>query len=273
MATTLEVGLGTVEIDNADVVRLVLQYLREAGLTSAAAEPDTPVVEVDAIRAAVDAPDRDPDDRALDGGRKPAEMLAFFGIEPGMRVAELMAGRGYTAELLARVVGPEGEVYGHNSPWVLERFAEEPWSARLEKPVNAKVIRVDRELEDPLLDGARELDAVLLVLFYHDTVWMKVDRAEMNRAIFAALKPGGIYAVVDHSARKGAGLNEVKTLHRIEESVLREEIEAVGFVLDAEADFLRNPDDTRDWSASPSAAGEQRGKSDRFVLRFVKPKG
>ena len=102
---------------------------------------------------------------------------------------------------------------------------------------------------------------------------MKVDRAEMNRAIFAALKPGGIYAVVDHSARKGAGLNEVKTLHRIEESVLREEIEAVGFVLDAEADFLRNPDDTRDWSASPSAAGEQRGKSDRFVLRFVKPKG
>ena len=227
----------------------------------------------DPIDAAVNATDRDADDRALDAGRKPSEMLRFYGIEPGMRVAELMAGRGYTAELLARVVGTEGEVYGQNNAWVLERFAEAPWSARLEKPVNANVIRVDQELEDPLPKPAHDLDAVFLVLFYHDAVWMKVDRAKMNQAIFAALKPGGVYAVVDHSARKGGGLNEVKTLHRIEESVVRAEIEAAGFVLDAEGDFLRNPDDTRDWSASPSAAGEQRGMSDRFVLRYVKPKG
>lgn len=243
----------------------------------ATAAPEPAVKEApsnaDAIAAAVDAPDRDAEDRALDAGRKPKDMLRFYGIEPGMRVAELMAGRGYTAELLARVVGPTGEVYGQNNAFVLERFAEEPWSARLEKPVNAKVIRVDRELEDPLPEQARELDAVFLVLFYHDAVWMNVDRAKMNAAIFETLKPGGIYAVVDHSAREGDGLKEVKTLHRIEESVLRDEIEAAGFVLDAEADFLRNPDDARDWNASPSAAGEQRGTSDRFVLRFVKPKG
>jgi predicted methyltransferase len=92
----------------------------------------------------------------------------------------------------------------------------------------------------------------------------------MNAAIHAALKPGGIYAVVDHSAAEGAGLNAVKTLHRIEESVLREEIEAAGFELAGEADFLRNAGDTRDWSASPSAAGDKRGTSDRFVLKFVR---
>jgi hypothetical protein len=94
----------------------------------------------------------------------------------------------------------------------------------------------------------------------------------MNRAVYDALKPGGIYAIVDHSAKKGAGLSVTQSLHRIEEQVLRSEVEAAGFELAAEADFLRKPEDTRDWNASPSAAGDRRGESDRFVLRFVKPK-
>jgi predicted methyltransferase len=208
----------------------------------------------------------------LDAGRHPEDTLRFYGIEPGMRVAELMAGRGYTAELLARVVGPSGKVFGHNSAWVLEKFAEAPWTARLAKPVNANVVRVDRELEDPLPPEARDLDAVFLVLFYHDSVWMKSDRAAMNASIFKALRPGGVYGVIDHSAADGTGLSAVKTLHRIEESTLRKEIEAAGFVLDADAAFLRNADDARDWNAAPSAAGDKRGTSDRFVLRFVKPK-
>ncbi len=224
-----------------------------------------------AIQAVIDAPDRSDADRALDAGRHPGETLAFFGIKPGMRVAELMAGGGYTAELLARAVGPTGTVFGQNNAFVLERFAETPWSERLKQPVNANVVRVDRELDDPLPPEATELDAVFLLLFYHDSVWMETDRAKMNAAIFAALAPGGVYAVIDHSAREGAGLTEVKTLHRIEESVLRGEIEAAGFVLDGEASFLRSPTDTRDWNASPSAAGERRGSSDRFVLRFKKP--
>lgn len=112
---------------------------------------------------------------------------------------------------------------------------------------------------------------VLIVLFYHDTVWMGVDRGRMNGAVFRALWPGGIYGIVDHSGRPGSGTSEVKTLHRIEERVVREEIEAAGFRVVAEATFLRNPADPRDWNDAPSAAGDRRGTSDRFVLRFAKP--
>ncbi|WP_437932214.1 SAM-dependent methyltransferase [Sorangium sp. So ce291] len=225
------------------------------------------------LRAVVDAADRAEADRALDAGRKPAETLAFFGIQPGMKVAEIEAGGGYTAELLARAVGPGGVVYAQNNRFVLERFAEKPWSERLKKPVMKPVVRVDRELDDPLPPEARDLDAVFLVLFYHDTVWMEVDRAAMNRAIFRALKPGGVFAIIDHSGREGTGVTEVKTLHRIEEKVVREEVERAGFRLAAEATFLRTPTDTRDWNASPMVAGEKRGTSDRFVLKFVKPGG
>ena len=221
--------------------------------------------------AAVAAADRSEADRALDAGRFPAEMLAFFEIRPGMRVAELGAGGGYTTELLARVVGPQGRVYGQNPKYVLERFAEKPWSERLAKPVNAPVVRVDREFDDPLPPEARNLDAVLIVLFYHDTVWLETDRARMNAAVFSALRSGGIYGVIDHSTRQGAGTSETKSLHRIEESVVVAEIEKAGFQLEAAAGFMRNPSDARDWNASPTAAGIRRGTADRFVLKFRKP--
>lgn len=227
----------------------------------------------DAIARAIAAEDRSAEDKELDAQRKPAELLKFFGVAPGQRVAELAAGKGYTTELLARVVGPGGQVYGQNSPFILKRFAEVPWSERLTTPAMANVIRVDTEFDDPLPEEASNLDAVFLVLFYHDTVWFKTDRAKMNQAIFTALRPGGIYAIVDHSAKKGEGVRVAESLHRIEEQVLKDEILAAGFKLDAEADFLRNSQDTRDWSASPSTAGERRGESDRFVLRFVKPLG
>jgi len=233
-----------------------------APATAAVAAPD--------YAAIVAAPDRAEADRALDDGRHPAQMLAFFGIAPGQRVAELGAGGGYTAELLARTVGPTGVVYGQNSPFILERFAEAPWTERLAKPVNANVVRVDAPFDAPL-PGVTDLDAVLLVLFYHDTVWMEVDRTVMNAAIFASLKPGGVFGVIDHSARAGAGLQDVQTLHRIERAVVESEVLAAGFVLDATSDLLANPDDPRDWNASPRSAGEARGTSDRFVLRFRKP--
>lgn len=224
-----------------------------------------------AIQAAVDAPDRSAADRALDGGRRPAEMLAFFGIRPGMRVAEIGAGGGYTSELLARAVGPTGVVYGQNNAFVLTRFAEQPWSARLATPPMHNVVRVDREFDDPLPPQARDLDAVLIVLFYHDTVWQGADRGKMNRAIYDALRPGGIYGIVDHSARPGSGLQDVQTLHRIDEPVVVQEITAAGFQFAGDATFLRNPADPRDWNDSPFAAADRRGTSDRFVLKFVKP--
>jgi len=245
--------------------------------TSAAPKAPEPAVATAAassspIDAAVDAADRSEDDRALDEGRKPKELLAFCGIAPGMKVAELGAGGGYTTELLARTVGPSGHVWGQNSQFLLGRFAEKPWSARLEKPVLGNVTRSDRDFDDPLPPDAKQLDAVLIVLFYHDTVWQKVDRARMNRAVFAALEPGGSYCVVDHSARAGSEVADVQTLHRIDEALVKREIEKAGFVLAAENAFLRNPADPRDWNASPRAAGERRGTSDRFALRFQKPK-
>jgi predicted methyltransferase len=226
------------------------------------------------VRAAVDAEDRTAADRALDAGRKPDLTLAFFGIRPGMKVAEIGAGLGYTSELLARVVGPTGKVYAQNSPMILEKFANGPWTERLATPALTtlgNVVRVDREFDAPLPPEAKYLDAVLDVLFYHDTVWIGVDRAKMNREVFAALRPGGVYGIVDHSGLPGSGLTGVKTVHRIEEKTLREEIEQAGFRFVAQASFLKNPQDTRDWNDSPKEAGERRGTSDRFVLKFEKP--
>jgi predicted methyltransferase len=151
------------------------------------------------------------------------------------------------------------------------KFIEPTWTDRLKKPVMQNVVRVDREMDDPLPPEAKDLDLVVIVLLYHDAVWLKVDRDKMNRAIFAALKPGGAYVVVDHSARAGTGTNDVQSIHRIEQKVVEEEVARAGFKRAAEADFLRNPGDTRDWSTAPNAAGEKRGTSDRFVVSFVKP--
>ena len=243
-----------------------------AAAPSAGGEQHLKTLEVSLeIRAIVDAADRDPNDKKLDAGRKPGDLLAFLGVKPGMKVAELGAGGGYSAELLARAVGPSGVVYGQNSALLLEKFAEKPWAARLAKPGNKTIVKVVRDFDDPLPPEAKDLDVVLINLFYHDTVWMKVDPAKMNAAIFRALKPGGAYVVIDHSARAGAGNTEAQTLHRIEESLVRKEVSAAGFRLAADAEFLRSPDDKRDWSTSPGVAGEKRGTSDRFALRFVKP--
>jgi predicted methyltransferase len=228
-------------------------------------------VSASTYRDIVEASDRLPEDRALDAGRHPSELLGFLGLRPGMRVAEISAGGGYTTELLARAVAPTGVVYGQNAKVILEKFAEKPWSARLEKPIMKSVVRVDREFDDPLPPEAKDLDLVLDNLFYHDTVWMKTNRDRMNRAILAALRSGGAYVVIDHSGRSGTGTTEAETLHRIEEQVVITEIQNAGFKLAVESEFLRNPADGRDWSASPRVAGEKRGTSDRFALKFVKP--
>jgi predicted methyltransferase len=251
-----------------------------SGASAAATVPAPPArgavehvkVEVPAaLRELVAAADRSDTDKALDAGRKPAEMLAFFGIAPGQRVAEIATGGGYTGELLARAVGTGGRVFAHNNDFIVEKFAAKPWAERLATPANANVVKVVRPFEDPLPAEATGLDAVIVNLFYHDTYWFGVDRQKMNAAIFKALKPGGVYGIIDHSGRPGTGSSEVKTLHRVEEGEVTKEVVAAGFKLVADADFLRNPSDTRDWSASPSTAGERRGTSDRFVLKFVKP--
>jgi predicted methyltransferase len=222
-------------------------------------------------RAIVDAADRDAADRALDAGRKPAALLDFCDVHAGMKVAELFAGGGYTSELLARAVGPTGVVYAENNKFVLERFAEKPWAERLGKSVMKNVVRVDRELDDPLPPEATGLDRVLMVLTYHDSIWLGTDRAKMNAHVLAALKPGGAFCVVDHSGRAGTGVTEVKTLHRIEQSVVVSEITAAGFGAPRSSDVWTNAGDTRDWNAAPFAAADKRGTTDRFALYFPKP--
>jgi predicted methyltransferase len=231
------------------------------------AEPLTVPPEVSAI---VDATDRTDADRQLDAGRHPGELLTFLGLAPGMHVAELVAGAGYTTELLARAVGPKGKVWAENPAGFL-KFVGAPYKERLAKPALKNVVRADRPIDSPLPADAKSLDAVVSVLVYHDTVWLGVDRDKMNKAAFDALKKGGEYVVVDHSAAAGHGVDDVKTLHRIEEDAVTREVVRAGFQPAGSANFLRNPDDGRDWNDAPNAAADKRGTSDRFVLKFVRP--
>ncbi|MFO0615192.1 MAG: SAM-dependent methyltransferase [Polyangiaceae bacterium] len=221
------------------------------------------------IKTVLDNYDRAAEDKAEDAGRQPGMTLAFFGVSTGQQIAEILPGDGYFVEVFARTVGPTGKVYGVNNKAVLEK-RDAAWTARLKRPQNRIVVRLDRELDAPFPADVKDLDLVVIVQSYHDLYWLGYDRAAMNKAIFAALKPGGKYGVVDHVARKGEGTSQVKTLHRIEPSELRKDIEAAGFVFDAEATFLRNPRDTKDWSANDSGQ-ENRGTTDRVVYRFKKP--
>jgi predicted methyltransferase len=222
--------------------------------------------------ALVAAPDRPAEDRALDPGRRPAELLEFAQVRPGMRVAEIGAAGGYTTELLARAVGPRGTVYAQNTKTLALAVGPE-WPRRLARPALARVVPVERDFDDPLPPEARGLDLVVMNAIYHDTIWLRTDRARMNRAIFDALAPGGAFVVVDSSARPGASSpdDDAYELHRVDEALVRRELEAAGFRLAGESPFLRNPRDPRDWNAAPNEAGERRGTSDRFALRFVKP--
>jgi predicted methyltransferase len=222
---------------------------------------------IDPLQQAIDHAERPDEDRARDAERRPREVLAFAGIAPGMVVADLMTGRGYYAEILARVVGPAGRVYAHNTPFVVDRFADEPLRQRLARPGLETVIRLDEELESPGLPRG-ELDAALMVLFYHDTVWQGVDRAAMNRAIFEALRPGGAFIVIDHHAEEGSGVRDAETLHRIDAEVVKDEILAAGFLFDGESDVLRRDADDRTLNVFDDAI---RGKTDRFMYRFRKP--
>lgn len=234
--------------------------------------PYTPAADVtEAVRAAIAATDRSIDDRMLDAGRMPGEVLTFFKLAPGQKIGELFAGGGYTTELMARIVGDTGKVWAQNTTEVLDKFARKPWTERAAKPVMKNVVGVERPTDDPFPPEAKDLDLVITILNYHDFVWQKADTAKLNKAVFAALKPGGVYAIVDHSAAKNSGIRDVESLHRIDEDVVKKEVLEAGFELDAESEVLRHPDDPRDWSTSPRTAGEKRGTSDRFTLRFVKP--
>jgi predicted methyltransferase len=216
--------------------------------------------------AVVAAPDRTDADRQTDKRRDPLPLLVFAAPRPGMKVLDMGAGGGYSTELMARAVAPAGVVYGQNPAGQSER-AKARFEERTETPAGKNIVPLARPFDDPLPSDVHDLDLITFLFFYHDTTYMAVDRAEMNRKLYAALKPGGILVIADHSARSGDGTTVGKTLHRIEESALRREVETAGFKLVAEGDFWRHPEDTRDFSIQPPP----NKPVDEFVLKFQKP--
>lgn len=203
-------------------------------------------------------PDRPANERELDAARKPHEVLAFYGVKSGDKVADLWAGRGYYTAILSEIVGPSGLVYSQN-PTSRDEINQR-WRAA--KFANVRV--VDGAFEKLALPQDGSLDFVLIHLNYHDVAIEA--RPALNRSVLAALKRGGTYAVVDHSAKDGSGNEAVKTLHRIDKLQVIKEVTAAGFKLEKEGAMLRVPGDPRDFNVN-----KERNKDDRFVLAFQKP--
>lgn len=212
-----------------------------------------------AIEAAVADPGRPAVDRYRDDRRKPAETLAFAGVREGMTVAEMIPGNGYYTRILSKAVGPKGRVY--TLPFTEPRAAFS--KAIAADPAYANVTLV---AGSPLSLGLpAPVDLVWTSQNYHD---IRQGRSQLNRAVFEALKPGGTYFVVDHAAKTGAGDEVLLSLHRIDEAVVRREVEAAGFVLEADSPLLRNPADNR---AQMVFDREVNRNTDQFVLKFRKP--
>ena len=216
--------------------------------------------------AIVASPDRTDGDRQADPRRQPAKMLAFTGVKTGMKVLDMEASAGYSTELLARAVGPSGTVYAQDSAAVIERFVKDKFDIRAQKPVMKNVVHVVRDFDDPIPPDVSSLDMITFFYAYHDITYMEVDRAVMNKKMLAALKPGGFLIIADHSAKPGDGVSVAKTLHRVEESIVRQEIEAAGFKLVEEGNFLRHPEDPRE-----AAVFRPVVPTDEFVLKYQKP--
>jgi predicted methyltransferase len=261
--------------------------------------PQAPVLSQARIAEIVASPDRSEADRRNDARRKPREMLAFIGVRPGMVALDLSAAGGYTTELIARATGPTGRVYGQSPPRPPASRPAQPeggsapmpmgaapagaapagaspgprpspvaLAERAKNPNASNIVAVVRPFEDPVPPelASNGLDLVTLIFNYHDFGHMGVDRAAVNRAVFAALKPGGLYVIADHSGRPGTGISESGTLHRIEQAFLRAEVERAGFRQVDEGNFMRNPSDPRDRNTP-----EPPQPKDEFVLKFVKP--
>lgn len=207
------------------------------------------------FKAILAHPERPAGERALDASRKPEEVLRFYGVKPGDRVADLMASRGYYTVILSLLVGEKGMVFSADAT-IRKELRE-----RVQNAAFANVKLVEGPLDQVGLPADGSLDFVLIHLDYHEVA--QEARKAMNRRVFAALKPGGTYGVIDHSATEGSGDEVRKSLHRIDKAMVVQEVTEAGFVLANEGEMLRNPQDTRTESVF-----RDRGKSDRFVLRF-----
>ena len=225
------------------------------GVTLLVAGCGTTSTDYRAILTSADRPDAD---KKLDEVRKPHEVMAFYGVKKGDKVADLFSARGYYTAVLSQIVGADGVVYAANP------VARPELHERVKQP-NLKNVRViDGPFDKLALPQDGSLDFVFIHLDYHE---LPPDiRGAMNRRVFGALKRGGTYGVVDHSAKDGAGDSDAKTFHRIEKNLVIKEVTGAGFRLEKEGSMLSRADDTRDFSVT-----KIRDRSDRFVLKFEKP--
>ncbi|MGE0828855.1 MAG: class I SAM-dependent methyltransferase [Hyphomonadaceae bacterium] len=229
--------------------------------TASAADPAA-----NAAAALADAR-RPEEDRARDALRHPAEMLAFANIGPGARVADLLPGGGYFTRIFAVAVGPEGRVYPIIRPDGVSGQYETPILAVAAQYPNAVMARENFNT----MTFPEPLDVFFTAQNYHDLHIARYNLgsiADVNRAVFNALKPGGLYVIIDHTSQAGTEHTVVETLHRIDPAVVRREVEAAGFVYDGESNVLDNPADPLTANVFDPAI---RGHTDQFAMRFRKP--
>ena len=226
-----------------------------------------------AIAAAVADPRRPAADVARDAGRKPQALLEFAGLAPGMNLLDMFAGGGYYTELAAYVVGPQGKVVAYNNTGYA-MVAAKQIASRYADGRLADVEQLTSENNETQLPAAT-FDVVLFVLSYHDVYyldgergWTLIDRPRLLKEVFDSVRSGGKVVVVDHVAQAAMPPEQVRQLHRIDPALVKADFQAAGFRFDAESDVLRNPDDDFNVVAM---APHVRGKTDRAVLRFVKP--
>lgn len=242
---------------------LVVGLLFSVGHAGAAADAG--------VAAAVADPIRPDADKEQDENRKPAEVLSFAEVKPGMRIADFIPGGGYYTRLFSLAVGKDGHVYAivPEELFKMKADADAAVQAIAADPRYGNVTVLKQPVSRPSPPGP--LDIVFTSMNYHDLhdkFLGPADVAAVNKAIFAALKPGGVYIVLDHAAAPGSGLRDTETLHRIDPAVVKQEVQAAGFVLDGESDVLRNPDDAHNAKVFDPAL---RGKTDRFLFKFRKP--
>ena len=223
------------------------------------------------IDAAVADTTRPAADRDRDAERKPADMLTFAGVKPGMVVVDIMPGSGYFTRLFSSAVGPTGKVVAYEPDEFLTKF---PKALDGAKAVAAEPNHKNVETKhDPALapGPANVADVIWTSQNYHDLHNVPgLDLVAFNKVIYGIVRPGGVYVVLDHSAPAGSGTADTSTLHRIDEATVRQEVEAAGFVFDGESKALANPADPRTAKVfDPSI----RGHTDQFILRFRKPGG
>ncbi len=230
-------------------------------------------VSPDPVEAALAHRERLAADREQDAQRKPGALLRFFAIKPGMTVLDLYSGGGYNAELVSYIVGPEGEVWAHNNSPYLD-FARQGIKARYTPGRLANVRRILAENNELRLPAAK-FDAVLMILTYHDIYhvheasgWTPIDGPALLAELYRGMKVGAVLGVVDHRAAPGSPPETGESLHRIDPQLVIDQLQATGFRLTGESDLLSNPEDDLQRNVFDPAI---RGRTDKFVLRFVKP--